>query len=195
MKLSTAAFDMGMMLACVQMGEPIKSAAEMGCRLTDSQEVDRWLLRIGETAYREDGRMGSLGYQLCKRASSAPTLSPQLRELAAIVGCAIGGAVYQLKQAAEEADTSLSQEQVKSATALWLRNLLSGASGAAPELGKVLLGGAVATGAVGGGLTWAANRNIKSDEEDIEAMKAKIQTYRRITKDIDDELARRTAAV
>ncbi len=187
------AFQYGMMIACAALQQPIKSAAVIERRVIDHPEMDRWLLRIGETAYREAGLMGCLGYQLCKRGSSAPVLGTHFRTMAAIVGRAVGRAAMEEKRAAAERAIELSPEEVKTASALWLRNLISGGAGAAPEMGKLLLGGAIATGAAGGGLTWAANRNIKNDAEDIEAMKAKIRTYKRITQDIDDELNLRSS--
>lgn len=195
MNPNTAAFQYGMMIACVSHDRPVKSASVMSSAIIDHPEVDRWLFRIGEVAYRESGLMGSLGYQICKRAASAPVIGGNLRVMASIVGRAIGRAVLEQKRAAAEDDATLDAGQIKSATALWLKSLVNGGAAMAPEAGKILLGGALATGAVAGGLGWAANRGIKTDEEDIEAMKAKIHTYRRITKDINDELSLRASTV
>lgn len=64
---------------------------------------------------------------------------------------------------------------------------LAGAPGAL----KTLMAAGVGVGTLGGALHWAANRDATSDEADLEAMKARIEEYDRITREITEKMERK----
>jgi hypothetical protein len=61
----------------------------------------------------------------------------------------------------------------------------------APGALKTLLATGVGLGTAGGALHWAMNRDAKTDDADIEAMKAQIAEYDRITEEISEKLRRK----
>lgn len=72
----------------------------------------------------------------------------------------------------------------------FLLNLLGTTAAAAPTVSKMLLGMGAATGAAAGGLTWGLNRHSSEDENKIEAMKERVNHYKRITREISEDLKR-----
>lgn len=183
------AYKIGESLACTGRNTAVKSSSTVEASLVDSEPFDRWVLRIGEVAFKEAGCMEYLGYQLCKIAADAPVWAPQFTEIADIVTAAIGREFDYQKAASLDAkfDVMTSAEE-KRAGLGWLSTMLAGSASKAPELGKLIAGGALLAGGAGGSLAWLANRAVSEDDDDIEAMKAKIQTYRRLTEDIQNEI-------
>jgi len=190
MKSYEFARAIGESLACTGRNMVVKSSAEVQASLVDHEAFDRWVLRIGETAFKEAGLIGSIGHSLCKAAASATVWGPQFSELADTVVAALGREC-ELQKAAEMDlhFAPFTEQEEKRAGMNWLSALLAGSASKAPEVGKLIAGGAMLAGGAGGSLTWLANRSVKEDDDDIEAMKAKINTYRRLTEDIENELA------
>lgn len=186
---TTNSFDFGFAIAATLTGQKIDKRAAV----LDSEPFDRWALQIGATAFREAGEMGSLGYDLCKRAAEAPQWSRQFTELADVVITSLGRCAAREKAAALAEDMPTVGE-AKRASMNWLSALLAGGASRMPDLAKLLAGAAVLTGGAGGSLAWLANRSINEDDDDIEAMKSKIRTYRGLTDDIKAEMANRGLA-
>lgn len=181
------------MLACTGRNLPVKSAAALSAGLVQGEAFDRWLLAIGETAFKEAGAMDTVGYQLCKRAARAEFWDSHFAELASTICAAIGReAEYQKSAALDEQFQPMDEWEQKRAGIGWLSSVLGASPSGAANMAKMLAGGAVLAGGAGGSLAWAANRSVSEDDDDIEAMKAKIQTYRRLTADIENELALKT---
>jgi hypothetical protein len=58
-----------------------------------------------------------------------------------------------------------------------------------PTALKALIGGGIATGAVGGGLYWGAKRTMLEDgEEDNKILRAKIEEYQKIRRMLEEDL-------
>lgn len=59
-----------------------------------------------------------------------------------------------------------------------------------PNALKYLMTAGIATGLVGGGLTWKAKREIEEDESAVAKLKARVDYYDKITRDLDEQLMR-----
>jgi hypothetical protein len=183
------AYKIGEDLACIGRNTAVKSSAIVQATLVDNEPFDRWVLRIGEVAFKEAGCMEHLGYQLCKTAADAPVWTPQFAEIADIVTAAIGREFeYQKAASMDSGFDVMTPDEEKRAGLGWLSTLLAGGVSNAPAIGQLIAGGALLAGGAGGSLAWMANRSVSEDDDDIEAMKAKIKTYRRLTEDIQNEI-------
>lgn len=182
------ASSVGSVMAAARLGAPILGSSDP-VRVPRSESFSRALLKFAEHAYVQAGATDQLGYHIYKRASELQRWSDTAESLADIVATSLG------KQATERTMLGdLTEEELAKEASGTLMGILGRGAALTPDVAKALLGGSLVVGGVGGGLTWAANRAIKEDEDDIEAMKAKIQTYRRLTGDIESELATRAAA-
>lgn len=177
----------GSVMAAARLGAPIMGSSNP-VRARRDEGFSRALVKFAEHAYVQTGATDQLGYFIFKSASQLNRWSETAESLADIVATSLG------KQATERTMLGdLSGDEIAKEASGALVGLLGRGAALTPDVAKALLGGSLVVGGVGGGLTWAANRAIKEDEDDIEAMKAKIQTYRRLTGDIESELATRAA--
>lgn len=182
------AYSVGSVLASARLGAPIQGSSQP-VRIPRSESFSRALVKFAANAYVETGATDKLGYFIFKGAGDLNRWSDTAESLADIVARSLG------KQAMERSFLGdLTEEELAKEASSTLFNMIGRGAALTPDVAKALLGGSLVVGGVGGGLTWAANRAIKEDEDDIEAMKAKIQTYRRLTGDIENELATRAAA-
>ena len=68
------------------------------------------------------------------------------------------------------------------------------ALGSTPDLIKTLAAAAGLGGAAAGSLYWWLDRQAKGDDENLAAMEAKTDVYRKLTHDLDEELRQRNIA-
>lgn len=150
-------------------------------------DFHRQAARIAALAYEAVDRQGCLGYHLYDRLSKqarwdpgwSPLMDPLYRALAVV------SAPHMTKSAASP-----------------LKTIMSGLAGLAPaaatisaETLRYAMLASLASGAGLGSLYWGANRHVKEDEKDTEALKTKVDYYDQLTRQIENEVQRKQRGV
>jgi hypothetical protein len=185
MNTQTTAYNFGIQLACNFHGlderdfEVIKSAQEM----IDNEQhpaygtLQRRIAKIAASMYEETEQMHKFEYHLYDQLSKRASWDAVLDEFIAPVYNA-------LIELAEPEDGTKQAFTIRDK----LLRVFGKAGLLAPDTAKFLIaGGALAGGAAGAGL-WGINRHIEEDSDKIEAMKARRDLYRKLTREISDTL-------
>ena len=145
----------------------------------------RVLCKYAAEAFKEAGQLTSFEYQLFKNASEMDEWYPELDQFSD----AVLGALGKVYAKAQNEEANLGREAIKEAA---LNYVWPGVAGGVvrntPALLKQIATLGIGAGAGVGSLMWLMNRHTRQDEDDVEAMKAKINYYNNITKEIKNEL-------
>ena len=136
-------------------------------------------------AFVEAGHQGSFEYELFKRASQLREWHPELDRFSDAFVNALGR-VY--AEAQHDQDSQAKEEVVKAASGIVWPAVAGGVIRNTPQLMKQIATLGVGAGAGAGSLWWLMNRHTRQDEDELEAMKAKIKYYDKLTKEIRNEL-------
>lgn len=158
---------------------------------------EQGVANLVEVIMRESGNMHKLSYHVAKQIGDhvGPIWPEQFSEFSDIALRAIGRESLSQKRAAEEEGEMLTEEETKAASAKMLLGLVGRGAALTPDMVRALLGISAGAGAAVGGIGWKLNRDTQQDEDDLEAMRAKIDTYDRISNDIESEIKDRGHAV
>lgn len=145
----------------------------------------RVLCKYAAEAFKEAGELASFEYQLFKNAAEMDEWYPELDRFSD----AVLGALGKVYVKAQNQEAHLGREAIKEAA---LNYVWPGVAGGVvrntPALLKQIATLGIGAGAGVGSLMWLMNRHTRQDEDDIEAMKAKINYYSNLTKEIKNEL-------
>ena len=161
----------------------------------DARIFEQAVIKMAAVIMKEAGRMDTLSYHLADQIIKNATVHwpPEFSEFAGMVMQAVGRESLRQKHA----DTGeLTQRDIKAAAAKWLMGATVGKGvSMTPELIEGLLGLSALTGGAMGGLAWKLNRDTDEDDAKLEGMKARIDTYDRITNDVERNLKDRARSV
>lgn len=162
----------------------------------NKRAFEKSVVSMTECMMRESGNMNKMAYHLARQIDEygGAHWPDQFSEFSDIALRSIGRVMQTDKQASERADEVVSPDDVKSAAAKWLWGLAGKGISLTPDTVKALIGISAGTGAAIGGLGWKMNRDTHQDEDDLEAMRSKIDTYDRISNEIESELQDRSRA-
>lgn len=162
----------------------------------EKRAMEKAAATMAECVMRESGNMSKFSYHLA-RAIDEYTGIPwpeHFSEFADVAIRAIGRVSMAEKQASEIDGEDLSDQETKSAMAKWLLNMTGRGAALTPDVIHAMLGMSAGAGAALGGIGWRLNRDTQQDADDLEAMKAKIDTYDRISNEIESEMQDRARA-
>lgn len=187
-------FGQSMMFAAHGISEPqansIKGFVQAMETSPDKRAFEKSVVTMTECIMRESGNMSKMAYHLARQIDEyvGPHWPAQFSEFSDIALRSIGRVAISDKQAAEHSAEIVTGDDVKCAAAKWLVGLAGKGISLTPETVKALIGISAGTGAAIGGLGWKLNRDTQQDDDDLEAMRAKIDTYDRISNEIESEL-------
>lgn len=161
----------------------------------DKRVFEQQAVKVACEVMRQGGHTDKLAYHVASVIADydGSRWPDVFSEFADISMRAIGRECLRQKQAAES-DMDMSEAEVKEASLRFLGSLAGRGLALTPDLIKILFGVSALGGAAVGSAAWKINRDTKQDDDDLETMKAKIDTYDRISNDIEDELRSRMAA-
>lgn len=162
--------------------QPVESLRAF--RQRQGAEYIRKAAAVVKTAFEVASDTGNPTYLLYSGLLARPAFTAGNMKLAAVAMQSLGRVIRQ------------QQELVKRAGPLasafgWLRGAAGGLSKAVPMAlqGEAALGATM--GALGGATAWGVNRAITSEDQKIRELEIQRDTYRRLTAEVQDELARR----
>jgi hypothetical protein len=170
-----------------------KAAAELLTDVRDPQygQLSKMAAHIAANLYKAVGEEGSPEYCLFDQLRKSATWFPAFDEYTDPVLAALARDVQRT-----HTETRTVDEITKSAgVGAMLTGLVGGALKNAPMIGKFGLGMAAATGAGLGGLYWGLNRHANEDDAQTEALKERLNQYRKITNEISGDLQRKGITV
>lgn len=186
-------YKAGVKLAAMAAGVPSEQVAELdgitshidNPKVPGYGNLQRLMCKYAAEAFKEAGEMTSFEYCMFKEASEAPEWFPEFDHLSNSVFKALGRTV----EYAREDENFKAHEAIKEASSgLLFPALAGGVVRNTPALIKQIATLGLASGAGIGSLAWLLNRHSRQDEDEIEAIKAKRDYYRKLTSEIRDEL-------
>lgn len=145
----------------------------------------RVLCKYAADAFAQVGASTGFEYQLFKEASQVEEWYPEMDMLSNAI---LNGLGTVFSKAKNDADTK-AHEAIKEAA---LNSVFPAVAGGVmrntPGLIKNIATLGIGAGAGIGSLAWLMNRHSRQDEDDVEAMKAKINYYKQLTNEIKSEL-------
>jgi hypothetical protein len=181
------------MMACLEQQVPVatfafhKAAADhLNDFMSDNYgAMERMGCHLAAEMYKAAGLTVTPEYCVFDQLRKVANWNPALDKFVNPVYRAINNAVM-----GEHSKDAADMELIKKAMVANVLGLLGKAVTSTPTMAKTLVAGGAATGAGLGALYWALNRHSTEDDDKLEAMKAKIKLYRRITSEISEDMKR-----
>lgn len=153
----------------------------------------RYLSRIAAGLYKEAGKMERLEHFIYEEMSKAAEWSPELNAYIEPVEIALGRAYRDILEK-QHAETVTKEANAGALNAYIGGEILGQGLALTPTAAKALMTLGVGSGAAAGALWHILNRHGNEDDDKLEAMKARIQQYDKITNEISHDLRRRGLA-
>lgn len=146
--------------------------------------LQRMVCKIAADVLEEAGMAGHFDYHLLTGLSKSASWLPELDKYSDAVLTAFGKVASEYEK---ENETSMRDEVVKKASGI-LPGILSSTAKITPDVVKAMALAGALGGSATGGLYWLLNRHSEEDEDKAEQVKAKIDYYNRISKEIKNQL-------
>jgi len=180
--MNTQHFDFGVKLAsfAYDVGpSEFEVRAAYSASLDASPEVSQLVCKMAASIYECADRKKDFAFHLYDGLSKEASWCDNYNEFS---DCVID-ALQTIMPILEEEDM-----QKKAGVRSTIAGLIGRGAGMAPGAVKTLAAAGVLGGGAVGSLAWYANRDVQEDEQDLEALKARVKNYSRITDEINDRL-------
>jgi hypothetical protein len=191
-------FNLGVKLASTGLGRDPQSLLTISglvSTIDNTEEANygflqKFTCKVAADAFAEAGRKTEIEYHIFEKLSHAPIWYPQFDTYSDAAFAALGKVATDYEQQRKDAANT---QVVKQAQNL-LPGLLAMAGRTTPDVVKALAGAGALGGGITGGLYWLLNRHSQEDEDEAEAVKAKIEYYNKISDEIKNQLGTKKLA-
>jgi hypothetical protein len=148
--------------------------------------LQKMVCKVAAEAFDEAGRKYEFEYHFLDRLSKTANWLPELDKYSDAVLLALGKMATEY----EKQNGDDLKNEVVSKSASFLPNLIGMAGASTPDIIKAMAAVGAIGGSATGGLYWLLNRDSQEDEDDSEAIKAKIDYYNRVSNEIKNQLGK-----